>query len=63
MFGMTFKQIRERAQFLRNLLDLPPLSKRINEMRYVATLLMKYYYCIYYYAVEVNNVEYRLLFH
>ena len=35
MFRMRFKQIRERAQFLRNLLELPTLSKRIKEMRYV----------------------------
>ncbi|XP_065914567.1 ABC transporter G family member 20-like [Dysidea avara] len=32
MFHMGFKQIRERANFLRNLLELPPLKKRINEM-------------------------------
>ena len=35
MFRMRIKQIKERAQFLSKLLELPPLSKRIKEMRFV----------------------------
>ena len=40
MFHMGFKQIKERATFLRNLLELPPLKKRINEMRLVIVLVV-----------------------
>ena len=34
MFRMRIRQIKERAQFLSKLLELPPLSKRIKEMRF-----------------------------
>jgi len=34
MFRMGFNQIRQRAEFLSKLLELPPLRKRIREMRY-----------------------------
>lgn len=37
---MGFKQIKERATFLRNLLELPPLKKRINEMRLVTVMVV-----------------------
>jgi len=40
MFHMGFKQIKERATFLRNLLELPPLKKRINEMRLVTVMVV-----------------------
>ena len=40
MFRMGFRQIQERAQFLGNLLELPPLNKRIREMRYTFYLSM-----------------------
>ena len=33
MFRMRFKEIKERAHFLANLLELPPLNKRIKDMR------------------------------
>lgn len=38
MFNMTIKRIRQRAEFLRNLLELPPLKKRIGEMRLASVI-------------------------
>ena len=34
MFRMGFQAIGERAKFLVDLLELPPLNKRIKDMRY-----------------------------
>jgi len=38
LFGVIFKlkfgHVRERAEFLRKLLDLPPLKRHIGRMRY-----------------------------
>ena len=62
MFRMRFKEIKQRAHFLSGLLELPPLSKRIKDMRYCN---VQYICCgnIVTALVEENNGEYHLLCH
>ena len=67
MFRMRFKEIKQRAHFLSGLLELPPLSKRIKDMRYcnVQYCNVQYICCgnIVTALVEENNGEYHLLCH
>ena len=58
---MTFKQIRQRAEFLKNLLELPPLKKRIGEMRYGT--VSECYHGNVMVIVVGNNDVFHLLYH
>ena len=62
MFRMGFKRIRERAQFLGNLLELPPLNKRIKEMRYILyqLLMLLYIFLSLYSGGEQRRVSFAV---
>lgn len=61
IFGMKTSEIRDRLQFLLNLLDLPSQNRLVKNLRYISVKLMRFCVELVEITVEDSNEECLLL--